>query len=50
MYRATLNLAKLEFESAGGGPLTGDSEHVLLDEIRQIYKGKVVCGHDLDVF
>jgi ribonuclease BN (tRNA processing enzyme) len=36
--------------SAGGGPLTGDSEDVLLDEIRQVYKGKVVSGRDLDVF
>lgn len=36
--------------SAGGGPLTGDSEDILLDEIRQAYTGKVVSGHDLDVF
>jgi ribonuclease BN (tRNA processing enzyme) len=36
--------------NAGGGPLTGDAEDVLLDEIRQDYKGKVVSGHDLDIF
>jgi ribonuclease BN (tRNA processing enzyme) len=36
--------------NAGGGPLAGDSEDVLLDEIRRAYKGEVVSGHDLDVF
>jgi ribonuclease BN (tRNA processing enzyme) len=36
--------------NAGGGPLTGHSDDVLLEEIRQAYKGKVVSGHDLDVF
>jgi ribonuclease BN (tRNA processing enzyme) len=36
--------------NAGGGPLAGDCEDVLLDEIRQTYKGRVVGGHDLDVF
>lgn len=36
--------------NAGGGPLTGHSEDALLDEIRQAYKGKVVSGHDLDIF
>jgi len=30
-----------------GGP---NSEHVLLKEVRQLYKGEVVTGHDLDVF
>ena len=36
--------------NAGGGPANPDSEGVLIDEIRQTYKGKVVAGHDLDVF
>jgi ribonuclease BN (tRNA processing enzyme) len=36
--------------NAGGGPLTGDCDDVLLDEIRRAYKGKVVAGRDLDVF
>ena len=36
--------------NAGGGSANYNSEDVLLDEIRQTYKGKVVAGHDLDVF
>ena len=36
--------------NAGGGPLSADTEDVLLTEIRQDYKGRVVGGHDLDVF
>jgi ribonuclease BN (tRNA processing enzyme) len=36
--------------NAGGAPTSTDSEDVLLDEIRQRYKGRVVAGHDLDVF
>lgn len=34
----------------GGAPESPDCEDVLLDEIRQSYKGPVVMGHDLDVF
>ena len=34
----------------GGTPGTADSEDVLLDEIRDGYAGRVVMGHDLDVF
>jgi ribonuclease BN (tRNA processing enzyme) len=34
----------------GGMPGSSDSEDVLLDEIRQSYNGRVVMGHDLDVF
>jgi ribonuclease BN (tRNA processing enzyme) len=36
--------------NAGGGSANSDSENVLIDEIRRTYKGKVVAGHDLDVF
>jgi ribonuclease BN (tRNA processing enzyme) len=36
--------------NAGNGPAVSDSEEILLEEIRQAYKGPVVCGHDLDVF
>jgi ribonuclease BN (tRNA processing enzyme) len=34
----------------GGGTAVANSEEVLLDEIRELYKGNVVTGHDLDVF
>jgi hypothetical protein len=27
-----------------------DPEKVLLDEVRRLYKGRVVTAHDLDVF
>ena len=36
--------------NAGGGPVSSDSEDVLLDEIRRDYSGPVVAAHDLDVF
>ena len=36
--------------NAGGAPGTMDLEDVLIEEIRQAYKGNVVAGHDLDVF
>jgi ribonuclease BN (tRNA processing enzyme) len=36
--------------NAGGGPMSSDTEDVLLDEIRQRYKGHIVAGHDLDIF
>src|SRR5262249_45290019 len=35
---------------AGGGPLSADTEDGLLAEIRDSYKGRVVGGHDLDIF
>jgi ribonuclease BN (tRNA processing enzyme) len=34
----------------GGAPARVDHEDILIDEIRQIYKGDVVVAHDLDVF
>ena len=34
----------------GGAPGSIDIEDVLIEEIRQAYTGKVVAGHDLDVF
>jgi ribonuclease BN (tRNA processing enzyme) len=34
----------------GGGSAVPNPEDVLLDEIRQLYKGTVVTSHDLDVF
>jgi ribonuclease BN (tRNA processing enzyme) len=36
--------------NAGSGPLGGDTEEVLLNEIRAHYDGRVVGGHDLDIF
>lgn len=36
--------------SAGSGPAYSDPESVLIDEIRQTYRGQVVAGHDLDVY
>jgi ribonuclease BN (tRNA processing enzyme) len=36
--------------NAGNGPSAADSEQVLIEEIQQTYQGRVVCGHDLDVF
>jgi ribonuclease BN (tRNA processing enzyme) len=36
--------------NAGGGSTNSDSEDGLIDEIRQTYKGRVLAGHDLDVF
>jgi len=36
--------------NAGAASASADSEDVLLDEIRQSYKGRVVAGHDLDIF
>jgi ribonuclease BN (tRNA processing enzyme) len=34
----------------GGAPGSADMEDVLIEEIQQRYMGKVVTGHDLDVF
>lgn len=36
--------------SPGGGATVPNPEEVLMDEIRDLYKGDVVTGHDLDVF
>jgi len=36
--------------NAGGGLGSFGSEESLIDEIRASYKGRVVCGHDLDIF
>jgi ribonuclease BN (tRNA processing enzyme) len=34
----------------GGVPGSPDTEDALIEEIQQLYNGKVVVGHDLDVF
>jgi ribonuclease BN (tRNA processing enzyme) len=36
--------------NAGGAMTLPDPEKVLLDEVRRLYKGRVVTAHDLDVF
>ena len=36
--------------NAGAGPRVRHSDDVLINEIQQTYKGKVVAGRDLDVF
>jgi ribonuclease BN (tRNA processing enzyme) len=36
--------------NAGGAPASAEPDDVVIEEIRQAYKGKVVQGHDLDVF
>src|SRR5262249_5387712 len=36
--------------NAGGARALADSEKTLLHEIRQLYRGRVVAAHDLDVF
>ncbi len=36
--------------NAGGAMTLPDPETVLLDEVRRLYKGRVVTAHDLDVF
>jgi ribonuclease BN (tRNA processing enzyme) len=36
--------------NVGAAPASLESEDVLIDEIRQNYKGEVVAAHDLDVF
>jgi ribonuclease BN (tRNA processing enzyme) len=36
--------------NAGGAMALPDPEDVLLDEVRDLYDGNVVTGHDLDVF
>ena len=36
--------------NAGGGEMGSNAEAKVIEEIRQFYNGKVVTGHDLDVF
>jgi ribonuclease Z len=36
--------------NAGSSPASEESEDVVIEEIRQAYKGDVVQGRDLDVF
>jgi ribonuclease BN (tRNA processing enzyme) len=36
--------------NAGGDPASLERDEVVVEEIRQAYKGKVVQGHDLDIF
>ena len=36
--------------NAGSGPAVSDSDEILIEEIRRTYEGRVICGHDLDVF
>ena len=36
--------------NAGGDPANLERDEVVVEEIRQAYKGKVVQGHDLDIF
>jgi ribonuclease BN (tRNA processing enzyme) len=48
--RAKPALLVLYHNSNAGGEQLPEPEQVLLDEVRQLYKGDVVTGHDLDVF
>jgi ribonuclease BN (tRNA processing enzyme) len=48
--RARPGLLILYHRASPGATALPNPEHVLLDEIRQLYKGNVVTGHDLDVF
>jgi ribonuclease BN (tRNA processing enzyme) len=48
--RAKPALLILYHRANPGGERLPDPEQVLLDEIRQLYEGEVVTGHDLDVF
>jgi hypothetical protein len=36
--------------NVGAAMAAPDSDDVLLDEVRRLYKGNVVMGHDLDIF
>jgi ribonuclease BN (tRNA processing enzyme) len=36
--------------NAGGGPTARASDEILIEDIQRVYKGPVVCSHDLDVF
>jgi ribonuclease BN (tRNA processing enzyme) len=48
--RARPGLLILYHRSALGGAPHGNPEDVLLKEIQAIYRGKVVTGHDLDIY
>lgn len=48
--KAKPGLLILYHRSNIGGSGTPNPEEVLLKEIKKIYKGKVVTGHDLDIF
>ncbi|HEU5254632.1 MAG TPA: MBL fold metallo-hydrolase [Vicinamibacterales bacterium] len=48
--RARPGLLILYHRSALGGAPEGNPEGVLLKEIRAVYRGKVVTGHDLDIY
>jgi ribonuclease BN (tRNA processing enzyme) len=48
--RANPTLLILYHNSNAGGEQLPEPEQVLLDEVRQLYKGDVVTGHDLDVY
>jgi ribonuclease BN (tRNA processing enzyme) len=43
-------LVTYHHSTRNGGPVRSNTAKMLIDEIRQIYKGNVVVGHDLDVF
>jgi ribonuclease BN (tRNA processing enzyme) len=49
--RAKPSLLVLYHRANAGGPMTStDPEEALLDEVRKLYSGRVITGHDLDVF
>lgn len=48
--RARPGLLILYHRSSIGGTPHGNPEDVLLKEIRAVYRGKVVTGHDLDIY
>jgi ribonuclease BN (tRNA processing enzyme) len=48
--RARPGLLILYHRSALGGAPKGNPEDVLLKEIRAVYRGEVVTGHDLDIY
>lgn len=48
--RARPKLLILYHRSSLGGAPRGNPEEVLLNEIRALYRGKVVTGHDLDIY
>jgi ribonuclease BN (tRNA processing enzyme) len=43
-------LVTYHHSTRNGGPTRSNTAEVLIDEIKQTYKGDVVAGHDLDVF
>jgi ribonuclease BN (tRNA processing enzyme) len=48
--RARPKLLILYHRSSLGGAPRGNPEDVLLKEIRALYRGKVVTGHDLEIY